>query len=53
MHYLCVCIAAVFKVCHVSLKLLFIVAHQNLETASLKVAEKGSEGVLFQEHVTA
>jgi len=27
--------------------------HQNLETASLRVAEKGREGELFQGQVTA
>lgn len=48
---ICVCIVAVLKVCHVALKLLLIVAHWNLETASLKVAEEGEEGILFQEHV--
>lgn len=48
---ICVCIVAVLKVCHIALKLLLIVAHQNLETASLDVAEKGREGILFQEHV--
>lgn len=43
-----VCIVAVFKVCHMSLKLLFVVAHQKLETASLKAAEKGREWYGFR-----